>query len=285
MSTTAMASPGAIASTAAAAAAAAAALVPVVDARGLHVFASRTPTRVSAPAQALLRDVSLTIQPGERVAIVGHNGAGKSTLLRALSAFSVADQGQLQVLGTDLVHLQAGKGVSAARLRDLRSRIAQVHQGLHLIGRLSVLDNVLIGGAARTTSWLTWLRQWPAAERERARAALVRVGMAWAAARRTDSLSGGERQKVAIARALHQNAPVLLADEPTASLDAEAADEIIDLLRAVVEERQATLICVVHDLDLVPRLAERAVVLRRGQVVADVKVHPDSAAQLRGILR
>ena len=257
----------------------------MVHAQGLYVHAGVAHGRSPTSPQALLRDVTLTIKPGERVAIVGHNGAGKSTLLRALSAFTVADRGELRVLGVDLTTMQIAGSNTADDLRALRSRIAQVHQGLHLIGRLSAIDNVLIGGAARTTSWLTWLWRWPVAEREQARAALARVGMAWAATRRTDSLSGGERQKVAIARALHQNAPVLLADEPTASLDAEAADEIIDLLRAVVGERNATLIAVVHDLDLVLRLAERAVVLRRGQIVADIKVDADTPSALRGILR
>ena len=250
---------------------------PVIEAQGLHVHAGE---------QVLLRDVSLTIAPGERVAIVGHNGAGKSTLLRTVSAFSQVHEGRLNVLGTDVTLLREPRDArSSGELRHLRSRVAQVLQGLHLVGRLSVLDNVLIGGAARTTSWLTWLRRWPVSEREQARAALARVGMAWAAARRTDSLSGGERQKVAIARALHQDAPVLLADEPTASLDAEAADEVIALLTSVVAERQATLVCVVHDLDLVPRLAKRVIVLRRGQVVADQQVHGEIAAELRGILK
>jgi len=230
----------------------------------------------------LLRDVTLTVAPGERVAIVGHNGAGKSSLLRAVSAFSPVDQGVLDVLGVDL---HSAQGATPRSLRTLRSRVAQVHQGLHLVGRLSALDNVLIGGAARSPTWLTWLRRWPLHERERAVTALRRVGMAWAAGRRTDTLSGGERQKVAIARALHQDAPVLLADEPTASLDAEAAEEVVSLLATVVAERRATFVCVVHDLDLVPRLADRVIVLRRGQLVADMRVHVGIAGELREVLR
>jgi phosphonate transport system ATP-binding protein len=224
----------------------------------------------------LLRDVNLSVAFGERIAVVGHNGAGKSSFLRALSGFNNVQHGSLKVLGTDISVI--GK---RSALRNLRSRVAQVHQGLHLIARLSAIDNVLIGGAARSTSCLTWIRRWPAQEHEQARAALARVGMAWAAGRRTDSLSGGERQKVAIARALHQNAPMLLADEPTASLDAEAADEVINLITTLVAERKSTLICVVHDLDLVPRLADRVVVLRRGQVVADMAVTGSTTSELR----
>ena len=243
----------------------------VVEARGLHVKVGE---------HVLLRDVSLAVAAGERIAIVGHNGAGKSSFLRAVSGFNSVQRGSLNVLGTDMSVIRERRA-----LRSLRSRVAQVHQGLHLIGRLSVLDNVLIGGAGRNASWLTWMRRWPVHERDQAHAALSRVGMDWAASRRTDSLSGGERQKVAIARALHQNAPVLLADEPTASLDAEAADEIINLLTALVAERKSTLICVVHDLDLVPRLADRVIVLRRGQVVADVAVTANTAGELRGVMK
>lgn len=243
----------------------------VIEARGLHV---------GVGPHVLLRDIGLSVAPGERLAIVGHNGAGKSSLLRALTGFNAVTRGSLHVLGTDLSRIRP-----APILRDLRCQVAMVHQGLHLIGRLSALDNVLIGGAGRHRSVATWLRRWPAAERRAAQAALARVGLGGAAARRTDTLSGGERQKVAIARALHQRPALLLADEPTASLDADAADEVVALLAAVAAERAATLVCVVHDLDLLPRIADRAIALRHGAVVADVAVGPGTAAQLRAMLK
>jgi len=242
----------------------------VVHAQGLQVRAG---------GKLLLHDIVLRIAPGERVALVGHNGAGKSTLLRALTGFIAVSRGSLQVLGTEL----AGPP-PAARLRALRCRVAQVHQGLHLVARLSVLDNVLIGGAGRHRSPLSWLRRWPAAERRAAQIALTRVGLGWAAQRRTDTLSGGERQKVAIARALHQQPALLLADEPTASLDAQAADEIVRLLTEVAAERGAALLTVVHDLDLLPRLADRAIALRQGVLVADVPVDAHTAARMKGLL-
>lgn len=246
----------------------------VIHARGLQV---------SVGAKVLLRDVGIAVAAGERVALVGHNGAGKSTLLKALTGFSAVSRGSLRVLDTELSGSQP-----ASALRALRGRVAQVHQGLHLVGRLSALDNVLIGGAARHGTGLrsvaTWFRRWPAAERRAAQAALSRVGLGWAARRRTDTLSGGERQKVAIARALHQQPDLLLADEPTASLDAQAADGIVSLLTEVVAERGATLVCVVHDLELLPRLADRAIALRHGIVVADVAVNARTPAQLRGML-
>lgn len=249
----------------------------VIEAQGLQV---------SVGPQVLLRDIGLSVTAGERVALVGRNGAGKSTLLRTLTGFNgsgCVTRGSLRVLGTEVA--AAGTDTGSGVLRGLRARVGQVHQGLHLVGRLSALDNVLIGGSARHTSGWAWLRRWPASERLAAQAALARVGLASAGHRRTDTLSGGERQKVAIARALHQGAPLLLADEPTASLDTEAADEVVSLLSAVASERPVTLICVVHDLDLVPRLADRAIALRRGMVVADVTVDAHTPALLRGVLK
>lgn len=217
-----------------------------------------------AAGRPLLQGLDWQVQPGQRVAVLGHNGAGKSTLLRSLAGFMPVAQGQLSVMGT-VLH---GKPSSGA-LRALRAQVAQVHQGVHLVGRLSALDNVLIGGAARFGSPLSWLRRWPRPERDAAEAALARVGLADAAGRRADTLSGGERQKVAMARALHQRARVLLADEPTAALDARAEDELLTLLDGLVREQGLTLISVVHDLRLLPRLADRVLVLRQGRAVLD----------------
>jgi len=244
---------------------------PVVEAHGLDVGMGRA---------RLLHDVGLAVVPGERIALVGHNGAGKSTLLRALSGFAEVRRGSLRVMDTAL-----DRKLSPASMRHLRRRVAFVHQGLHLVDRASALDNVLVAAAGRLRSPLTWMRRWPAAERCSAMAALDRVGMAWSASRRTDTLSGGERQKVAIARALHQNAPIVLADEPTASLDVHAAEEVVDMLSAIVTEHGATLLCAIHDLSLVARLAERAIVLRHGRVVADISVGSSTSSHLRRLMQ
>lgn len=244
---------------------------PVIEAQGLCV---------DAGSAHCLSHVGVRVMPGERIAVVGHNGAGKSTLLRALCGFAKVSRGSLQVLDTALDGTARPKA-----LRRLRARVARIHQGLDLVERLSALDNVLIASAGRHKSPLTWLRHWPPFERRHALGALDRVGMGWAAARRTDSLSGGERQKVAIARALHQRAPILLADEPTASLDTNAADEIAALLASVVADAGTAMLCVVHDLDLVPKLAHRALVLRRGRLVADVQVTSSTPGKLRPLLQ
>ncbi len=233
--------------------------------------------RASAAGNLLLHDVTLSVAAGERVALVGANGAGKSTLLRAFSGFCEVSGGSLSVHSMQLDGRQRGSG---AALRHLRSRIEQMHQGLYLVDRLSVLDNVRVGAATRCALPSTSLRHWPAPERAEAHAARARVGMDWAAERRTDSLSSGERQKVAIARALQQRSPILLADEPPACLDVQAAEAVIQLLAAVAQERGSSVICVLHDLELVPRMAIRAICLRRSRVIADIPMTPDTPRQL-----
>ena len=205
----------------------------------------------------------LVVGEGERVAIVGHNGAGKSTLLRVLSGFTRPTAGQVSVLGVRL-----DMPLPPARLRALRREAGQVLQGLHLVPRLSALENVLIGCLGRVTGWRSWVRRYPAHECERACAALAMVGMLDKASMRTDGLSGGERQKVAIARLLVQAPRLILADEPTAALDPAAAQEICRVLGTV--SGHATLVAVVHNTALLPLLADRVIGLRQGRVVFDL---------------
>ena len=205
----------------------------------------------------------LVVGEGERVAIVGHNGAGKSTLLRVLSGFTRPTAGQVSVLGVRL-----DMPLPPARLRALRREAGQVLQGLHLVPRLSALENVLIGCLGRVTGWRSWVRRYPAHECERACAALAMVGMLDKASMRTDGLSGGERQKVAIARLLVQAPRLILADEPTAALDPAAAQEICRVLGTAAGD--ATLVAVVHNTALLPLLADRVIGLRQGRVVFDL---------------
>ena len=205
----------------------------------------------------------LVVGEGERVAIVGHNGAGKSTLLRVLSGFTRPTAGQVSVLGARL-----DTPLPPARLRALRYEAGQVLQGLHLVPRLSALENVLIGSLGRVTGWRSWVRRYPAHEIERAHAALAQVGMLDKASMRTDALSGGERQKVAIARLLVQAPRLILADEPTAALDPAAAQEICRALGTATAG--ATLVSVVHNTALLPLLAERVIGLQQGRIVFDL---------------
>lgn len=218
-----------------------------------------------AGGRAVLEIPQLNLAQGERVAVVGHNGAGKSTLLRLLTGFVAPAHGQVQVLGRQLVHQ-----VSAETLRALRQEVGQVSQGLHLVGRLSVLENVLIGALGRVPGWRGWTRCFPAGEIVRAEAALQSVGLLALAGTRADRLSGGERQKAAIARLLVQAPSLILADEPTAALDPSAAAEVCRLL--VEAAAGKTLITVVHNPSLLPLLAERVIGLKQGRIAFNLPV-------------
>jgi phosphonate transport system ATP-binding protein len=233
--------------------------------------------RCTAPDGRVMLDLpSLCIQRGERVAVIGPNGAGKSTLLRCLSGFAQPVAGQLQVLQQDLL-----AAPSRAAWRALRTDVAQVHQGLHLVQRLSALDNVLIGALGRTAGWRSWLR-WPQTSDEaQALRALDSVGMLGHAATRADRLSGGEQQKVCIARMVMQRPRLILADEPTANLDPTAARDACQLLRH--SAAAATLLVVVHNPDLLPLLADRVLGLKAGRLLLDLPLGALNAAHLKAL--
>ncbi len=219
---------------------------------------------------------ALSVAPGERVALVGPNGAGKSTLLRLLSGFVQPERGEVTVLRRQLP-------LAGQALRALRREIGQVHQGLHLVQRLSALDNVLIGSLGRRAGWRTLLRCPLRAEVSEAEAALRAVGLLAKAGSRADQLSGGERQKVAVARLLLQHPRLILADEPTAALDPRAAAEVCALLAEAAGG--ATLLSVVHNPSLLPLLAERVVGLRQGRIVFDLPLAQVDDQRLLGLYR
>jgi phosphonate transport system ATP-binding protein len=220
----------------------------------------------------------LRIAEGERVAVIGHNGAGKSTLLRCLGGFAVPTRVHASVLGRAL-----GPHLNGTALRALRGEVAQVMQGAHLVQRLSALDNVWIGALGRLSGWRTWLRLPRATESAEAERALAAVGLLGKAEQRTDHLSGGERQKVAIARMLMQRPRLILADEPTASLDPLAAAEVCSLLARAAGA--ATLITVVHNPGLLALLADRVIALKQGRVAFDKPVDEVGDAELARLYR
>ena len=224
---------------------------------------------VRAEARTLLSVPRLQVQAGERVALVGHNGAGKSTLLRALAGFVTPSEGTLAVLGRRLP-ADGEAPLPRARLRALRAEVGPVMQGLHLVPRLTARENVLIGALAQVPGWRSWARLYPPDLIAEADAALAALGLAARASVRADRLSGGERQKVAIARLQLQRPRLILADEPTAALDPSATtDACAALLRAAAG---ATLVSVVHQPALLPLLADRVIGLHHGRVIWDLPV-------------
>ncbi len=236
-----------------------------------------------AGGRTVLAVEQLRIAAGERVALIGANGAGKSTLLRLLSGFATPAAGEVQVLGRRLP-------LRGAQLRGLRREVGQVLQGLHLVQRLTALDNALIGALGRITGWAGWRgwTRWHQAEDiATAEVALARVGIAALADTRVDRLSGGERQKVAIARLLMQHPRLILADEPTAALDPRAAAEVCALLAdaARTTDDHATLVTVLHNPALLPLLADRVIALKAGRIVFDRPLAQVDPADLQALYR
>lgn len=216
-----------------------------------------------------LDGVSLTVQPGERVALVGPSGAGKSTLLGLCNGTVAPTAGRVEVLGADPVR------ASSAELRALRARIGTVHQRLNLVGPLRVVHNVNAGRLGRWSRWRSLYSLLRPLEVDQARAALGRMGIAEHLHARTDRLSGGEQQRVALARLLVQDPEVVLADEPVSSLDPARAEEVMGLLSGLLHGQgtpRRTLLVSLHDFDLALRHCDRIVGLRQGRVVLDAPV-------------
>ncbi|MGW3954246.1 phosphonate ABC transporter ATP-binding protein [Streptomyces sp. NPDC004752] len=229
-----------------------------------------------AETRLALDQVSFDVAGGEVVALLGLSGSGKSTLLAQLNGLQRPTSGTGTVLGTDL----AGSG--DAGLRELRRRIGFVFQQFHLVGRLTVLENVCTGALGSLRGPRLGLFTYPRAIRERALDGLERVGLAEHAFQRADTLSGGQQQRVAVARSLMQHPELLLADEPVASLDPESAAQIMRLLRDVADQGRLTVLCSLHQVDLALSWADRIIGLRRGRVVMDVTTRDiDRAAVMR----
>ena len=215
-----------------------------------------------------LDGVSLTIDKGEFVAIVGQSGSGKSTLLRHLSGLITGDKSagsHIELLGRTVQR----EGRLARDIRKSRANTGYIFQQFNLVNRLSVLENVLIGALGSTPFWRTCFSWFTGEQKQRALQALTRVGMVHFAHQRVSTLSGGQQQRVAIARALMQQAKVILADEPIASLDPESARIVMDTLRDINQNDGITVVVTLHQVDYALRYCERIVALRQGHVFYD----------------
>ena len=210
-----------------------------------------------------LSNVDLTINKGEFVAIVGLSGAGKSTLIRAINGLVTHTAGTLRV--GDTVVDPKNKG----RLRRLRSDVGMIFQSFNLVSRISVLNNVLTGRSAYTPTWRSLLGWYRAEDKEIAFQSLERVGIVEKAYTRASALSGGQQQRVAIARVLAQDAAVILADEPVASLDPPTAHKVLRDLRRIQQDLGITLLVNMHHLDMARSYADRIIGMRAGEVVFD----------------
>jgi phosphonate transport system ATP-binding protein len=210
-----------------------------------------------------LTDINLQLYPGERIGLVGSSGAGKSTLLRLLNGTLSPNEGEVWALGCNLNQL------SPRRLRQVQRQIGTIYQQFHLIETLRVVHNVNAGHLGRWSLLKALLSLLMPLEVETAAKALMQVGIPDKLYARTDSLSGGEQQRVAIARVLVQNPLAILADEPIASLDPERSREVMALLRSLGEQTGQTLIVSLHDVAMARHYCQRLIGLRQGHVVFD----------------
>ena len=212
-------------------------------------------TKVVRDADGLLRildDVSFTVAPGETLAVLGASGSGKSTLLGLMAGLDLPTSGKVTIFGENLFALDEDQ-----RAAWRRQNLGFVFQSFQLLGQMNALENILLplelAGSADAE--------------QRARVLLERVGLGGRARHYPRTLSGGEQQRVALARAFVSQPRLLLADEPTGSLDAATGERVIDLLFELNREAGATLVLVTHDPDLAKRCSRR-LTLHAGKVVS-----------------
>jgi len=203
--------------------------------------------------KVVLRDVSFEVQPGEILALIGPNGAGKSTLIRAVSGVVPIVYGQVSVDGQELT------GMSHSQRAKI---LAVVPQARQLGGAFSVEQAVMMG----RTPYLNWLGQEGENDKAVVRSALEQTSLETFADRQIAKLSGGEQQRVLLARALAQSTPVLLLDEPTNHLDLQHQTNLLAIIKRLANEKRLAVVMAMHDLNLVSFFADRVALLVDGEL-------------------
>ena len=205
----------------------------------------------------VLKSVNLNIFAGERVALMGRSGSGKSTLLNCICGIESFDSGVIEV---------SGKSISSMNLSDLeglrRESLGYVFQSFHLLPTLTALENVEFPAQLIHSSRDDI--------RNRARELLRLVGMEHRETHRPDALSGGELQRIALARAVINHPRLILADEPTGSLDSTSGDQVLDLLERISDEKQIAVLLVTHDRNTA-RICEHVLKMKDGYIIGDNK--------------
>ncbi len=212
-----------------------------------------------------LSGVNLQVSAGEFIGIIGHSGAGKTTWLRLLNGTLLPSGGELKVLGNRM-----GR-VSLSKLRSLRTRIAFLQQHHNTIPVLSVAENVLMGRLGKFSFWEGLKRKLylPQSERQEIQEILTLLGIGEKINARCDELSGGEAQRVAVARVLFAQPEIILADEPIASVDEQNARIILDLFSKVNRRQGATILINLHQVDMALKHCHRVLVFDHGRLVYD----------------
>ena len=211
----------------------------------------------------VLQDINLEVAARGITAIIGASGTGKSTLIRCVNRLVEPTSGAILFEDRDLARL------SGQALRHARRHIGMVFQEYNLVERLTVMENLLTGRLGYVSAWRAWRRKFPPEDIRRAFELLDVVGLGGFAQQRADALSGGQRQRVGIARAVMQEPRLLLADEPTSSLDPKTSVEIMELLATVGRSRSIPVLVNMHDVELAKRFADRVVGMSGGRIVYD----------------
>ena len=233
---------------------------PIIRARGVtRILPGTVPT-------TLVRDIDIDIGANEFVAITGPSGSGKSSLLYLLGLLDLPTAGEVAIRGRATAHMDEDE-----RATTRLGTLGFVFQFHFLLPEFSIRDNVMLPMRALG-------RLAPDAARRRAETLLASLGLGDHIGKRPDQLSGGQRQRVAVARALANDPPVILADEPTGSLDSQASEQVFQILRDLVDRHGKTVVAVTHDLGLAERM-DRRVHLVDGRIVADAPTSRVPAAQ------
>ncbi len=220
-------------------------------------------SKVYSDGTRALKDVSLEIEAGEFVVVLGKSGAGKSTLLRCINRLVEPTSGKIFFEDQEVTALD-GK-----RLRALRQNIVMIFQNYNLVDRMSVQTNVLSGALGRTSAWSALVNYFAKEEIAAAQHNLERMEIGGKAGQRADQLSGGQQQRVGIARALMQQPKIILADEPVASLDPATSRTILDILTRINREDGVTVLCNLHLPELARKYAQRLIAMKSGEIVYD----------------
>ena len=226
------------------------------------------------PSTHVLRGINLKVEQGEFLGVIGLSGAGKSTLLRCINRLVDPTSGEIYLPRSVFDARADGAKIDVLKLnraetRLLRRKVGMIFQQFNIVKRLTVIENVLSGGLGYQSSLKSCLRLFSHEEKRRALINLRRVGLLDHAYKRADELSGGEQQRVAIARTLMQGPAVILADEPVSSLDPKLSRVVLDILKRVCLEDGITALVSLHTLEQTREYADRIVGLKQGQIFFD----------------
>lgn len=210
-----------------------------------------------------LNQINLKIEQGEFLAIIGLSGAGKSTLIRTINRMIDITEGQLIVDDVDVMSLKG------RQMRRYRRKVGMIFQSFNLVSRATVIRNVLTSNVPDMPFWKTFFGAYSTDQKIRALEALDKVNILDKAYHRCDELSGGQMQRVALARTLNQNPSIILADEPVASLDPIIADVVMSDFARINRDMNITILLNIHHVDLALKYATRVIGIRAGEIVYD----------------